>query len=84
MFCFNGMCYDIKNDDAKYTNHSNNPNSYVNELCQSIAMRDIEIGEEICENYRTYQHDLPNYKEQMTKIMKGTWDILANRWDKIV
>jgi len=38
-------------DNAKYTNHSLNPNMKMIDEINSIATQDIQIGEEITENY---------------------------------
>jgi len=44
-------------DNSKYVNHSFNPNSGISEdastFC-SVALRDIQIGEEITEDYSKY------------------------------
>ena len=40
-------------DDARFTNHSSDPNTISNDKFSTIAIRDIQIGEEITENYRT-------------------------------
>jgi len=42
-------------DNNRYVNHSNEPNSlYIDGV--SIALRDIEVGEEIVEDYGSYDH----------------------------
>ena len=46
MYCFNGICYDIQHSDNRFTNHSNNPTSFVDKDGNSVAARDINIGEE--------------------------------------
>ena len=46
MYCFNGICYDIQHSDNRFTNHSNNPTSFVDKDGNSVAVRDINIGEE--------------------------------------
>ena len=46
-------------DDGKYTNHENNPTASINfesEQGLSVLLRDLEPGEEITENYLTYEH----------------------------
>ncbi len=80
MYCFNGLCYDLSNSDNKYTNHSNNPNSYINENNESIALRDIYIDEEITENYTTYDNYLPNYYILMKKYYGTEWINDYKKW----
>lgn len=80
MYCFNNLCYDITNSDIKYTNHSFNPTSYVDKKGNSVAVRDINIGEEITENYTLYDNYLENYYKLM-KIYKGNnWTELPMNW----
>jgi uncharacterized protein len=38
-------------DDARFINHSDNPNTIANADGATFAVRDIEVGEEITENY---------------------------------
>lgn len=80
MYCYNGKCYNIINCDCKYTNHSLNPTSYVDSNNSSIAIRDIDIGEEITEDYRTYDNYLPEYYKLMQKYKGGTWSELVEKW----
>ena len=80
MYCFNNKCYDIINSNIKYTNHSFNPTSYVNSNNESVAKRDIEIGEEITEDYRTYDNYLKEYYNIMQKYKGGTWSELVEKW----
>lgn len=80
MYCYNGKCYDIRNCDSKYTNHSLNPTSYVDTDNSSVAIRDIDIGEEITEDYRTYNNYLPEYYKLMKKYKGGTWSELVEKW----
>lgn len=45
-------------DDSMYTNHSSNPNmgmSATNALGHAFALRDIQKGEELTENYAEYE-----------------------------
>lgn len=49
--------YVLSVDDTRFINHSMSPNIFDRgvpgeELCDSVACRDIEIGEEITVNYR--------------------------------
>jgi SET domain-containing protein len=39
------------NDNARFTNHSINPNTQSSSLMETITIKDIQIGEEITENY---------------------------------
>jgi hypothetical protein len=46
-------------DNGRYVNHSDNPNSgasVVGTELRSVALRDIAAGEEIVEDYGTYDH----------------------------
>jgi len=45
-------------DADKYTNHSDDPNCGWVVRGLSVALRDIEVGEEITEDYRIYSGDL--------------------------
>ena len=47
--------YIICIDDEQYINHSNNPNCiFVDDGNTAIASRDIAIGEEITQDYKTF------------------------------
>ncbi len=51
-------------DDSRYTNHSLTPNLVVDETTEgweSRAARDIAPGEELLEDYSTYDEDFPSY-----------------------
>jgi hypothetical protein len=51
-------------DDGKYINHSTEPNCITNmEDATTYALRDIEIGEMLTEDYSTYYH--PKYLQQI-------------------
>lgn len=54
----------IPGDNGKYVNHSCTPNcTYLIEFDNiSVAMRDIEAGEEITENYRCYYSHLSDFE----------------------
>ena len=46
-------------DNGRYVNHSDKPNSAASvdgTLLRSVALRDIAAGEEIVEDYATYDH----------------------------
>jgi uncharacterized protein len=45
--------YVLCTDNARYTNHSDNPNSVMRDKNISIAARDINSGDEITEDYST-------------------------------
>lgn len=49
--------YYLCGDNARFTNHSDDPNviTFTNEI--QIAVRDIKKGEEITESYYTYDSD---------------------------
>jgi hypothetical protein len=81
MFCFNGICYDIQYSDNRFTNHSNNPTSFVDKDGNSVASRDINIGEEITEDYTTYDNYLPNYYRLMVKYIGKNFTELPNDWN---
>jgi hypothetical protein len=56
-------------DDSRFVNHSDNPNSMSapeDPNNQAMAARDIEPGEEITEDYRTYS--------------MNTWDMPDERY----
>lgn len=46
--------YILCTDNAKYTNHSDNPNMKMIDVINSIATRDIQVGEEITEDYYVF------------------------------
>eukprot|EP00054_Salpingoeca_dolichothecata_P006084 m.37266 g.37266 ORF g.37266 m.37266 type:complete len:161 (-) comp16201_c0_seq1:157-639(-) len=54
-----GVCIELR-DGGQYTNHSDEPNldgtnSRVAEEDMSVALRDIQPGEELTEDYRVYE-----------------------------
>lgn len=53
-----GGMWVLCSDHAMFVNHSDHPNS-VTVGNESIALRDIAIGEEIVENYREFCEDWP-------------------------
>lgn len=61
--CGNDYCITLGID--QYINHSNNPNSY-----HGIALRDIKAGEEILENYSSFDNE--DWFQQLNKKM-GIW-----------
>ena len=53
-------------DDGKYMNHSTEPNCLtIMRDATTIALRDIEIGEMLTEDYSTYTH--PDYLKRILK-----------------
>lgn len=69
-YCVNGICYDNRKTIVKYWNHSQTPNcTPVNpqtgelNIDYCFASRDIEVGEEIFDDYREY-----DYPEVLTKL----------------
>lgn len=57
----------ICTDEAKYINHSSNPNTddFIDKEHGSItiANKDINIGDEIVSNYESFDNDFSTYKE---------------------
>lgn len=67
MYCFSS-------DNGKYFNHSSNPNTMSNyvdseEEVVTTAVRDIQIGEELTDNYSSFEadHDEDNVLEDIAK-----------------
>jgi hypothetical protein len=55
--------YTLNPDDERFVNHSDNPNvgddlSRESELGEMYALRDIQKGEEITENYNEFDDDI--------------------------
>jgi uncharacterized protein len=50
--------YHLSSDDDRFTNHSNTPNIRFIEGC-SRAMRDIQAGEELTNDYRDFDAEPP-------------------------
>lgn len=68
-YCWDGHVCEIQ-DDGRFWNHSKNPNTgsslEVNEdLASSFALRDIEAGEELLDDYS--QHDMLDWFEALCK-----------------
>jgi SET domain-containing protein len=51
-------------DSSNFINHSNFPN-IVNTGSFSVAIRDIEVDEEIFINYNSFDTEFDNYKDEM-------------------
>lgn len=43
-------------DDGKYMNHSENPNCKTNEVGDTYTIRDLHPGDELYEDYATFDH----------------------------
>lgn len=76
-------------DTAKYVNHSCDPNTMSSGYGFEIALRDIEPGEEITDEYGLFnlQHDIECLcgGEQCRKVIRSTdIDRLYRRWDQRV
>jgi SET domain-containing protein len=48
-------------DDARYFNHSKTPNCRSGHGTQTLALRDIEPGEELTDDYELFDDDYPLY-----------------------
>ncbi|HUR24898.1 MAG TPA: SET domain-containing protein-lysine N-methyltransferase [Candidatus Thermoplasmatota archaeon] len=48
-------------DDARYFNHSKTPNCRSGHGTQTLAIRDIEVGEELTDDYEQFDDDYPLY-----------------------
>lgn len=48
-------------DDARYFNHSKTPNCRSGYGTETVAIRDIAAGEELTDDYETFDDDYPNY-----------------------
>lgn len=58
--------YVLCSDDARFFNHSDSPNcmdKIVDGDDLTIALRDIEAGEELTSDYSTFTSDLSNHSE---------------------
>lgn len=66
-------------DEAKYTNHSKHPNlAYVQDDAgdSMVAARDIEAGEELTEDYSTFD---PDFAEYATSLREPTLEEPSQR-----
>ena len=48
-------------DDARYFNHSKTPNCRSGHGTETVALRDIKEGEELTDDYETFDDDFPLY-----------------------
>lgn len=74
-FSGDNIFVDIRNDDGKFFNHSNNPNVVLGKILleqnipgnfhsmSTYALRDIKAGEELYDNYNTYCDEPEWYKD---------------------
>lgn len=65
--------YILCGDDARFTNHSNTPNMELFDEISSVATKDINIGDEITENY--YIFDEFAHKK-LTGFTIGDWVLI--------
>lgn len=60
-------------DDARYFNHSKRPNCRSGKGTQTLALRDIRPGEELTDDYETFDDDYPLYGHLLKEgAAKGT------------
>lgn len=52
-----GNCYIFCQDNAKFFNHSDTPNCGGESVNYCVALKDIEIGEELTENYFDFDEE---------------------------
>lgn len=48
-------------DDARYFNHSKSPNCMSGHGTETVALRDIAVGEELTDDYESFDEDYPTY-----------------------
>jgi SET domain-containing protein len=48
-------------DDARYFNHSKTPNCRSGKGTETLALRDIKVGEELTDDYEQFDDDYPLY-----------------------
>jgi hypothetical protein len=79
-FCSGTNFIDLRNCDIRFTNHSFDPCSEFNhETGLSIALRDIEIGDEFTENYWNYETP-ERYDSLMKKYLNGNFKEQSENW----
>ncbi len=79
-FCSGTDFIDLRNCDIRFTNHSFDPISeYNHETGLSIALRDIEIGDEFTENYWNYETPAA-YDNLMKKYLNGNFKEQSENW----
>lgn len=52
-------------DDARYFNHSKQPNCRSGHGTQTLALRDIKVGEELTDDYETFDDDYYLYAHML-------------------
>lgn len=73
-FDASGQMVDLRNDPGRYFNHSRSPNVSLGSVIgwndyyakSTFALRDIEIGEELLDDYRTYG-EVPKWYQELLK-----------------
>lgn len=80
-YCSEGKFIDLQYSDARFTNHSFNPPLKYNMNIEcSVAVRDIQPGEELTENYSDY--DIPDvYNTFMEKYANGNFVKQSKSWE---
>jgi uncharacterized protein len=61
-------CYILCTDDARFINHSSQPNTIDTQEGEeglTIAARDIQPGEEITSNYEAFDADYHTYSDSL-------------------
>lgn len=53
--------YILLADNARFLNHSNEPNLAASSVAMDVAIRDINAGEELTVDYRTFDADWDSY-----------------------
>ena len=61
-----GQYYIYPGDNARFINCSKEPNCKINDKGQSVAIRDIFPGEEITEDYSSFDEDFNLYADDIT------------------
>lgn len=61
-----GKYYILPGDNARFVNHSKEPNCAIDGKGQSYAIRDIQVGEEITEGYDAFDEDFSLYSDTFT------------------
>ena len=57
-------------DNARFVNHSTSPNCQTTGGGVSVAIKDIQAGEEIVEDYKTFDEDFDLYAAKLTNEVK--------------
>jgi hypothetical protein len=79
-FCSGNQFIDLQYSDERFTNHSFTPSAkYLLDLEVSVALRDIQPGEEITENYWEYTLP-PTYDRLMHTYVEGNFREQSKNW----